>query len=185
MKVQRFEWAGAGATAAAVRSWSAEAAPPVEVDSIGGLVREGGDAALLALTRRYDVTEGTIERIRVEPEEAAAALAGIEAELRQARETAAANIRAVAAAQLGEEKRVELPQGHSVRLHEVPVGAAGLYAPGGRAAYPSRVVTPARPAQPAGAGRIALATPPGPDGHVHPVTRAAAALCGIEEICAI
>ncbi|MBS1886956.1 MAG: histidinol dehydrogenase [Actinobacteria bacterium] len=185
MKVQRFEWAGAAATAAAVRRWSAEAAPPVEVDSIGGLVREGGDAALLALTRRYDVTEGTIERLRVEPEEAAAALAGIGAELRAALETAAANIRAVAAAQLGEERRVELPQGHTVRLREVPVGAAGLYAPGGRAAYPSSVLMTALPAQAAGVGRIALATPPGPDGRVHPVTLAAAALCGIEEIYAI
>jgi histidinol dehydrogenase len=185
MKVQRFEWAGAPATATAVRNWSAEAAPPVEVDSIGGLVREGGDAALLALTRRYDVTDGQIDRIRVEPEEAAAALAAIDAELREALETAAANIRAVAVAQIGEEKRVELPQGHSVRLREVPVGAAGLYAPGGRAAYPSSVLMTALPAQAAGVERIALATPPGPDGKVRAMTLAAAALCGIEEIYAI
>jgi histidinol dehydrogenase len=185
MKVQRFEWAGAAATARAVRDWSAEAAPPVEVDSIGSLVREGGDAALLALTRRYDVTDGEIDRIRVDPAEAAAALAAIDAELREALETAAANIRAVAAAQLGEEKRVELPQGHSVRLREVPVGAAGLYAPGGRAAYPSSVLMTALPAQAAGVGRIALATPPGPDGRVRPMTLAAAALCGIEEIYAL
>lgn len=185
MKVQRFEWAGAGTTAAAVRSWSSEAAPPVEVDSIGGLVREGGDAALLALTKRYDAPDGVVESLRVEPEEAAAALAAIDAELRAALETASANIRAVAAAQLGEERRVELPQGHSVRLREVPVGAAGLYAPGGRAAYPSSVLMTALSAQVAGVGRIALATPPGPDGKVHQVTLAAAALCGIEEIYAI
>jgi len=185
MKVQRFEWAGATATATAVRNWSAEAAPPVEVDSIGGLVREGGDAALLALTRRYDVTDGQIDRIRVEPAEAAAALAAIDAELREALETAAANIRAVAAAQLGEERRVELPQGHTVRLREVAVGAAGLYAPGGRAAYPSSLLMTALTAQAAGVERIALATPPGPDGRVHAVTLAAAALCGIEEIYAV
>ncbi|HVV89807.1 MAG TPA: histidinol dehydrogenase [Solirubrobacterales bacterium] len=185
MKVQRFEWAGATATATAVRDWSAEAAPPVEVDSIGALVREGGDAALLALTRRYDVTDGEIERIRVEPREAADALAALDAELREALETAAANVRAVAAAQLGEERRVELPQGHAVRLREVPVGAAGLYAPGGRAAYPSSVLMTAVSARAAGVRRIALATPPGPDGRVHPVTLAAAALCGIEEIYAV
>jgi histidinol dehydrogenase len=185
MKVQRFDWAGAAATATAVRSWSAEAAPPVEVDSIGGLVREGGDAALLALTRRYDVTDGQIDRIRVEPEEAAAALAGIDAELREALETAAVNIRAVAAAQLGEETRVDLPQGHTVRLREVPVAAAGIYAPGGRAAYPSSVLMTALSAQAAGVVRIALATPPGPDGKVQQVTLAAAALCGIEEIYAL
>ena len=72
-----------------------------------------------------------------------------------------------------------------VRLREVPVGAAGLYAPGGRAAYPSSVLMTVLPARAAGVERIALATPPGPDGRVHPVTLAAAALCGIEEIYAI
>jgi histidinol dehydrogenase len=185
MKVHRFEWAGAATTAATVRTWSAEAAPPVEVDSIGGLVREGGDAALLALTRRYDVIDGQIDRIPVEPGEAAAALAGIDAELREALETAAANIRAVAEAQIAEERRVELPQGHTVRLRDVPVTAAGLYAPGGRAAYPSSVLMTALPARAAGVGRIALATPPGPDGRIQQVTLAAAALCGIEEIYAI
>jgi histidinol dehydrogenase len=185
VKVQRFEWVGAAVTAAAVRSWGAEGEPPVEVESIGALVREGGDAALLALTKRYDAPEGQMETVVVDPADAAAALAALDPALRAALETAAANIRAVADAQLGEERTVTLPQGHSVRLREVPVGAAGLYAPGGRAAYPSSVLMTVLPAQAAGVGRIALATPPGPDGHVHPVTLAAAALCGIEEIYAI
>jgi histidinol dehydrogenase len=185
VKVQRFEWVGAAVTAAAVRSWGAEGEPPVEVESIGALVREGGDAALLALTKRYDAPEAQMESVRVDPAEAAAALAALDPELRAALETAAVNIRAVAEAQLGEERTVELPQGHSVRLREVPVAAAGLYAPGGRAAYPSSVLMTALPAQAAGVGRIALATPPGLDGRVHPVTLAAAALCGIEEIYAI
>jgi histidinol dehydrogenase len=185
VKVQRFDWAGAAVTAAAVRSWSAEGEPPVEVESIGALVREGGDAALLALTKRYDAPEAQMETVRVDPTEAAAALAALDPELRAALETAAVNIRAVAEAQLREERTVELPQGHSVRLREVPVGAAGLYAPGGRAAYPSSVLMTVLPARAAGVGRIALATPPGPDGRVHPVTLAAAALCGIEEIYAV
>jgi len=185
MKLQRFEWAGATTTAAAVRRWSNEAAPPVEVDSIGGLVREGGDAAVLALTKRYDAPDGEFATLRVDPAEAAAALAAIDPALREALETAAANIGAVAVAQLGEERRVELPQGHTVRLREVPVGAAGLYAPGGNAAYPSSVLMTALPARAAGVGRIALATPPKADGRVHPVTLAAAALCEIEEIYAI
>jgi histidinol dehydrogenase len=185
MKVQRFDWAGAAVTAAAVRSWSAEGEPPVEVESIGALVREGGDAALLALTKRYDAPDAQMETVRVDSAEAAGALAALDPELRAALETAAVNIRAVAEAQLGEERTVELPQGHSVRLREVPVGAAGIYAPGGKAAYPSSVLMTALPAQAAGVGRIALATPPGPDGRVHPVTLAAAALCGIEEIYAV
>jgi histidinol dehydrogenase len=185
VKLQRFEWAGAAATASAVRSWSAEAAPPVEVDSIGGLIRQGGDAALLALTKRYDAPEAEIDQLRVDPADAAAALAVIDPALRAALETAAANIGTVAAAQLGEERTVDLPQGHSVRLREVPVASAGLYAPGGRAAYPSSVLMTVVPARAAGVERIALATPPGPDGRVHPVTLAAAALCEVEEIYAI
>ncbi|HJZ38356.1 MAG TPA: sigma factor-like helix-turn-helix DNA-binding protein, partial [Solirubrobacterales bacterium] len=82
MKVQRFEWVGAAVTAAAVRSWGAEGEPPVEVESIGALVREGGDAALLALTKRYDAPDAQMETVRVDPAEAAAALAALDPEQR-------------------------------------------------------------------------------------------------------
>jgi len=83
VKVQRFEWVGAAVTAAAVRSWGAEGEPPVEVESIGALVREGGDAALLALTKRYDAPDAQMETVRVDPAEAAAALAAQLAERRE------------------------------------------------------------------------------------------------------
>jgi hypothetical protein len=72
-----------------------------------------------------------------------------------------------------------------VDLREVAVGAAGIYAPGGRAAYPSSVLMCAIPAEVAGVERIALCSPPGPDGCLHPLVLAAAALCGIEEVYAI
>jgi len=72
-----------------------------------------------------------------------------------------------------------------VSIREVPVGAAGIYAPGGRAAYPSTVLMCAIPARVAGVGRVALASPPGPDGRVQQLVLAAAALCGIEEIYAV
>ena len=99
---------------------------------------------------------------------------------------AAANVRTVAEAQLGEERHVELPQGQTVTVREVPVGAAGIYAPGGRAAYPSSVLMCAIPARVAGVERIALASPPRPGRPTvsHSVL-AAAALCGIEEIYAM
>jgi histidinol dehydrogenase len=101
-------------------------------------------------------------------------------------EVAAANIGAVAEAQLAAEPvRVELSQGQTVSVREVPVGAAGVYAPGGRAAYPSSVLMCAIPARVAGVERIALASPPGPDGRLHPLVLAAAALCGVEEIYAM
>ncbi len=77
------------------------------------------------------------------------------------------------------------PQGQSVTTREVAVGAAGVYAPGGRAAYPSSVLMCAIPARVAGVGRVALASPPGPDGQPHPLVLAAAALCEVEEIFAM
>ena len=67
----------------------------------------------------------------------------------------------------------------------MPVGAAGIYAPGGRAFYPSSVLMCAIPARVAGVERVALASPPGPDGEVHPVVLAAAALADVDEIFAM
>jgi histidinol dehydrogenase len=185
MKVRRFEWEGAAETAAALRSWAAESAPAVDVRPIEREVIDGGDATLLQLTALYDATERAPTALRVEAGEAEAALAAVEPALRKALEMAAANVRAVAEAQLGPETNVELPQGQAVTVREVAVGAAGIYAPGGRAAYPSSVLMCAIPARVAGVGRIALASPPGPDGRVHPLVLAAAALCGVDEIYAM
>jgi histidinol dehydrogenase len=185
MRTRRFEWEGAAATAAALRDWASEAAQPVDVGAIEAEVREGGDTAVMRLTERFDAIEAPPRSLRVDPAEAAAALADLDPELRAALELAAATIEAVAAAQLSEPQRLELPQGHSVSLREVPVGAAGIYAPGGRAAYPSSVLMGAIPARVAGVERIALASPPGPDGRLNPAVLAATALCGVEEIYAM
>ena len=186
MRVRRFEWEGAAATATALRAWAVESAPAVDVAPIEREVIEGGDAAVLRLTARFDAVEATPKSLRVDPERAAAALAGLEPALREALDLAAANVRAVAAAQVRDEpSEVELPQGQTVGLREVAVGAAGVYAPGGRAAYPSSVLMCCLPAQAAGVERIALASPPGPDGLPHRLVLAAAALCGVEEIYAM
>jgi histidinol dehydrogenase len=185
MRVRRFEWEGAAQTAAALRAWAGESAPAVDVGPIERRVREGGDPALLQLTAELDATERAPETLLVDPALATDALAALDSDRREAMELAVANVRTVAAAQLGDESLVELPQGQLVRLREVAVAAAGIYAPGGRAAYPSSVLMCAIPAQVAGVGRVALASPPGPDGRVHPLVLAAAALCGIEEIYAL
>lgn len=186
MRLRRFEWEGAAGTARSLRGWAVESAPAVDVAPIEREVREGGDAALMRLTARFDATENPPQALRVDPADAAAALAAVEPPLREAMEVGAANIGAVAEAQLaGEPSQVELPQGQSVSVREVPVGAAGIYAPGGRAAYPSSVLMCAIPAQVAGVERIALASPPGPDGKLHALVLAAAALCGVEEIYAV
>jgi histidinol dehydrogenase len=186
MRVRRFDWQGAAATATALRDWAAAAAPAADVAPIEREVLARGDAAVLELTARFDATEWAPESLRVDPRAAPEALAALAPDLREALELAAANVRAVAAAQAGAEpNRVDLPQGQVVSLREVAVGAAGIYAPGGRAAYPSSVLMCAIPAQVAGVERIALASPPGPDGALHSLVLAAAALCGVEEIYAM
>ncbi len=186
MRTRRFEWGGAAETAAAIRAWAAESAVPVDVIPIQREVIELGDEAVLAMTARFDATEKPPQALRVDPALAAAALTELDPDLRAALEVTAANVRAVAEAQLGEPRReIELPQGQKVTVRWVPVGSAGIYAPGGRAAYPSSVLMCAIPAQAAGLERVALASPPGPDGELHPLVLAAAAFCGVEEIYAM
>jgi histidinol dehydrogenase len=183
MRTRRFEWGGAEASAAAIRAWAAEAAEPVDVLPIQREVIELGDEAVLALTARLDAPENPPDSLLVDPALASAALAALEPPLREALDVAATNVRRVAEAQLAEaRKEVDLPQGQRVTVRWLPVGAAGIYAPGGRAAYPSSVLMCAIPAKVAGLERIALASPPGPDGQLHPLVLAAAALCGVEEI---
>ena len=186
MRLQRFGWEGAARTAGAIRSWASESVPQVDVSSIEREVREGGEEAVLRLTARFDATEEAPASLRVEPEATGEALAGLDPSLRESLELAAANIRAVAEAQVDTEpRRVELPQGQAVTIREVAVGAAGVYAPGGRAAYPSSVLMCCIPARVAGVERLALTSPPGPDGHVRPLVLAAAGLCGVDEVYAM
>jgi len=186
VRVRRFDFEGARETAAAIRGWVSESAPTPDVTAIEAEVREGGDGAVLRLTARFDATERAPETLRVDPAECDAALGALDPALREAMESAAANIRAVAVAQVAEQPhRVELPQGQTVTMREVPVAAAGVYAPGGRASYPSTVLMCCIPARAAGVGRIALASPPGPDGRLSPAVLAAAALCGADEVYAM
>jgi len=190
MKVQRFEWEGASATADAVRAWAIEAVEDdnltAEVSRIGTEVFKEGDEALLQLTERLDGVSLTRARIKVDPGDAEAALEGLDPSLREAMELAAANIRSVAEAQAPDQPRtVELPQGQTVTVRELPVKAAGIYAPGGRATYPSSVLMCAIPARVAGVERIALVSPPSEDGRPSDSILAAAALCEVDEIYAV
>jgi histidinol dehydrogenase len=186
MKVRRFEWEGAKATAGAVRGWVLESVPEVDVNEIERQVFEGGDEAVLELTGRFDATEAPPISLRVPESEVEQALERLEPSLRESLEVAGANIRSVAEAQVDPAPRVvSLPQGQTVTIRETPVEAAGVYAPGGRAAYPSSVLMCAIPARVAGVERVALATPPGPDGRVSSLVLAAAGLCGIDEVYAM
>lgn len=186
MRLQRFEWEGAGSTAATIRSWTSTKTAQVDVGPIESAVRERGDAALLELTLRFDATERAPDSLRVAEGALDAALAKLDPSIRESLEIAIANVRDVALAQVDSEPNVvQLPQGQVVSLRSVPVGAAGLYAPGGRASYPSSVLMGAVPARAAGVERLSLATPPGPDGTIDPRVLATAALCGIDEVYAL
>lgn len=194
MRVQRFEWRQARPTAKAVRVWMTRTEPNITaaVEAIEQeLLNEGAvlgsrDAVLTLLSARFDGVEEPRDSLRVDPPELEAALGRMAPELREAMESAAANITAVAEAQVAEGTQVvALPQGQTVTLREVPVRSAGIYAPGGRAAYPSSVLMCALPARAAGVERIALASPPGPDGRLADSVLAAAALCGVDEVYAV
>jgi histidinol dehydrogenase len=186
MRVRRFEWEGAEKTAEKLRFWPPTSANVRDVSSIGEEVLEGGDEAVLRLTERFDATDNPPPSLRVDPATATAALDQADPQLRDSLELAAANVEAVAAAQLDTEPReVRLPQGQLVTIRDVPVAAAGVYAPGGRASYPSSVLMCAIPARVAGVERVGLASPPGPDGELAPLVLAAAALCGVDEIYAM
>lgn len=190
MNVREFEWRGPAGTASDIRVWDIGAWPRVESDvrEIRNefLKAEDKKAYLLELTARFDATEVAPTSLRVEDAEKEEALSRIDANLRRALELASENIRQVAGAQVAlEPQSVTLPQGQSVLIREVPVRKAGIYAPGGRASYPSSVLMCAIPARVAGVKHIALATPPGPTGKVNPVVLAAAQLCGVDDVYAI
>lgn len=148
-------------------------------------VRATGDDALIAHARQFGAPEFTAAQLRVDPERLTAARAALPDDLATAIETAAAQVRAFAVAVRPEDREVTLAPGQHIRMRSVPVAAAGCYVPGGRAAYPSSLVMAVIPAQVAGVGRIAVASPPGPDGLPSPVVMATAALLGVDELYAV
>jgi histidinol dehydrogenase len=145
-------------------------------------VRARGDDALADLTAKFDrhplLTDNDW---RITADDCAAAYAALEPTLREALETAAARIRSYHQAQLPENRDYTDAQG--VRLGAVwrGVDAAGLYVPGGRAAYPSSLLMNAIPAKVAGVGRLVVTTPT-PGGEVNPLVLAAAHIAGVDEI---
>jgi histidinol dehydrogenase len=142
-------------------------------------VRTRGDAALRDLTERFDGCR--IDDLRVPEKEILAALDDAPSPLRAALDYARQEITAYHEAQLGAEVRLER-DGALLRELVVPVDRAGLYVPGGRAAYPSTVLMTAIPARVAGVPELALCVPPDRDGRVPAATLAATALLGVDEV---
>ena len=146
-------------------------------------VRTRGAAAVRAATRRFDGVD--VPELRVPAEALAAALSELDPPVRAALEEAARRARLVSTAQLRDDEVVRVVDGATVTERWVPVGRVGLYVPGGRVAYPSSVVMNVVPAQVAGVGSLAVASPPTADGLPHRVVLAACALLGIDEVYAV
>ncbi len=156
-----------------------QAFPTEAVRAVVDEVRRGGDDAVRALTKRFDGVD--LDTLRVPPAEVAAALAGLDPTLRAALEVAYSRILAYHRYEPGPLPDFE-NDGVVIRHLLRPVARAGLYAPGGRARYPSTVLMCAAPAQVAGVGELVLCVPPGPGGAVASETLAAAAIAGIDEV---
>ncbi|GAA4381932.1 histidinol dehydrogenase [Agromyces bauzanensis] len=148
-------------------------------------VRDRGEAALVDQAERFDRARPAA--VRVPPEELAAALEALEPHIRSAIEATIERVRAASRAQVPAPRRTELANGAVVEQRWQPVGRVGLYVPGGKAVYPSSVVMNVVPAQVAGVGSIALASPPQEafGGRVHPVVAGVAALLGVTEVYAM
>ena len=162
---------------------AAPAAVGEDVRAILSAVREEGDEAVIRFTERFDHAELGPEELQVDPREVEASVGVLEPAVLQGLRTAISNVRAVAKAQLLREPvTTDLPEGHRVEVVERPVRRVGVYAPGGRAAYPSTVVMCAVTARAAGVDQIAVCAPPGPRGRAHPVILAACVLCEVTEV---
>jgi histidinol dehydrogenase len=145
-------------------------------------VRGRGDAALADLTRRFDGHElGDGASWRIDKAECRAAYDALDPGLRDALELAAARIRAYHEAQKPADRDHVDDAGVRLGAHWRPVDAAGLYVPGGRAAYPSSLLMNALPAKVAGVERLVVVTPT-PKGHSNPLVLAAAWLAGVDEL---
>ncbi|CCI53850.1 histidinol dehydrogenase [Nostocoides jenkinsii] len=160
-----------------------------DVEPICDEVRRGGAEALRELAERFDGVRP--EHLRVPADVLAAALAGLDPNVRRALEVCIERVRTVHADQARDDVTTTVTDGATVTERWIPVDRVGLYVPGGRAVYPSSVVMNVVPAQIAGVGSLAVASPPQREnvghlaGYPHPTILAACALVGVEEVYAM
>ncbi|MCC2602135.1 histidinol dehydrogenase [Sphingopyxis yananensis] len=153
----------------------------VDVAAILAAVKRDGDAALADYTARFDHFDLNEQGWSISAAECAAAYDALEPKLRDALILAAERIRAYHAAQLPEDRDYRDAAGARLGARWRGVDAAGVYVPGGRAAYPSSVLMNIIPAKVAGVDRIVMVTPT-PKGAVNHTVMAAAHIAGVDEI---
>jgi histidinol dehydrogenase len=152
-----------------------------QVAAILADVRKQGDAALISYTARFDRLELKPETLRITTAEVDEAAASCDPKLIEALTLAAERIHAFHMRQIPENHHYVDAAGVRLGLRWTPVEAAGLYVPGGTAAYPSSVLMNAIPAKAAGVDRLVMVVP-SPGGKLNPLVLAAAKIVGVDEI---
>ena len=143
-------------------------------------VKQNGDEALLRYCKKFDKAD--LSSLLVSKEEMDAAMEAVEPEFLTILQKAAANIRRFHEQQVRQGFTLKEENGVIIGQKITPVDRAGLYVPGGTAAYPSTVLMDAIPAKIAGCRQIVMTTPPNPDGSIAPVILAAAKIAGVDTI---
>ncbi len=146
-------------------------------------VRSRGDEALLEMAERFDGV--ALEAVEIPRDAWQASVEQLDPDVRAALERAAANIRAFHEAQIPADVELEVEPGVKLGRRFVPLAAVGVYAPGGRAAYPSSVLMGVVPAVAAGVEEIVVCSPPGPDGRPSREVMAAAEIAGATRLFAV
>lgn len=152
------------------------------VNEIIGRVRAEKDKAVFDYTLQFDQFALTPENIMVTKEEIAEAYEKLDKKLVEVIRQSAENIRTFHQKQLRNSWFDAGPDGTILGIKMTPIERAGVYVPGGKAAYPSSVLMNVIPAKVAGVKEIIMTTPPGADGKVNPGTLAAADIAGIDTI---
>ena len=143
-------------------------------------VREKGDEALKEFTLKFDGAQ--LDSLLVSEDEIRQARESVEPEFIRILEKAASNIRKFHSAQVRNSFIINDEKGLVMGQKVIPVDRAGLYVPGGTAAYPSTVLMDSIPAKIAGVKEVVMVTPPGKDGRVNPAILAAASVAGVDRI---
>ena len=150
------------------------------VSSIIKDVQEKGDEALREYTKKLDGAD--ISEIEVSKEEIKAAADSMDIEFMRVLEKAASNIRKYHSKQVRNSFVMTEENGIVLGQKIVPVSVAGIYVPGGTAAYPSTVLMDTIPAKIAGCGSVIMVSPPGKDGKLNPAVLAAAYVAGVDRV---
>lgn len=153
------------------------------VSAILSDVRSRGDLALLEMAERFDRVR--LDSIEVPREAWNAAVAALDPAVKSALERAAANIRRFHEAQVPGEVSLEVEPGVRITRAWTPLARVGVYAPGGRAAYPSSVLMGVLPAKAAGVPEVVVCSPPGPEGRPPKEVLAACAIGGADRLFAV